>query len=123
MRTARETIGSEGNGVSSTPFGSTLGLTGSIATGAGGGALGYGNQPLDPVTGLPIITPSTGLAPAVSNLAPGTRLASDTLRLGIGYRLTDKVVLGGEVERDVSGDVLDVRFAPHSFTLLEVQLA
>ena len=26
-------------------------------------------------------------------------------------------------KRDVSGDVLDVRFAPHSFTLLEVQLA
>ena len=26
-------------------------------------------------------------------------------------------------KRDVSGDVLDVRFAPHSFTLLDVQLA
>jgi hypothetical protein len=104
LRAARETIGTQGNGVSSTPFGSTLGLTGSIATGAGGGALGYGNQPLDPVTGLPIITPSTGLAPAVSNLAPGTHLESNTARIGIGYKLTDKIRLGGEVEHDVSGD-------------------
>ena len=104
LRVARETIGTQGNGVSSTPFGSTLGLTGSIATGSGGGALGYGNQPLDPVTGLPIITPSTGLAPAVSNLAPGTHLESNTARIGIGYKLTDKITLGGEVEHDVSGD-------------------
>ncbi|MDQ2735942.1 MAG: hypothetical protein M3Y55_13365, partial [Pseudomonadota bacterium] len=104
LRTARETIGSQGNGVSSTPFGSTLGLTGSIASGSGGGALGYGNQPLDPVSGLPIITPSTGLAPAVSNLAPGTELQSDTVRLGVGYKLSDKVTLGGEVEHDISGD-------------------
>ena len=104
LRVARETIGTQGNGVSSTPFGSTLGLTGSIATGAGGGALGYGNQPLDPATGLPIITPSTGLAPAVSNLPPGMQLESDTARIGIGYKLTDRIALGGEVEHDVSGD-------------------
>ena len=104
LRVARETIGTQGNGVSSTPFGSTLGLSGSIATGAGGGALGYGNQPLDPATGLPIVTPSTGLAPAVSNLAPGTRLESNTARIGLGYKLSDSITLGGEIEHDVSGD-------------------
>ena len=104
LRVARETIGTQGNGVSSIPFGSQLGLTGSIATGAGGGALGYGNQPLDPVTGLPVIAPSTGLAPAVSSLAPGTRLESDTVRLGLGYKVNDKVTLGGEIEHNVSGD-------------------
>ena len=104
LRAARETIGTQGNGVSSVPFGSTLGLTGSIATGAGGGALGYGNQTLDPSTGLPVITPSTGLAPAVSNLAPGTKLESDTVRLGLGYKLTDRIRLGGEVEHNIDGD-------------------
>ncbi len=104
LRAARETIGTQGNGVSSMTFGSTLGLTGSIATGAGGGALGYGNQPLDPVTGLPIVTPSSGLAPAVSNLPPGSKLDSDTMRVGLGYKLTDKIVLGGEVEHDIGGD-------------------
>ena len=104
FRVARETIGTQGNGVSSTPFGSTVGLTGSIASGSGGGALGYGNQPLDPSTGLPVIAPSSGLAPAVSNLAPGTELESDTVHVGVGYKLTDRIVLGGEVEHDVSGD-------------------
>lgn len=104
LRAARETIGSQGNGVSSVPFGSQLGLTGSVASGAGGGALGYGNQALDPSTGLPVITPSTGLAPAVSNLAPGTHLQSDTVRVGLGYRLTETVRLGGEIEHDIDGD-------------------
>ncbi len=104
LRTARETIGTQGNGVSSVPFGSQLGLTGSIATGAGGGALGYGNQPLDPVSGLPILTPQTGLAPAVSSLPPGTKLESDTVRIGVGYKLTEKVTLGGQAEHDISGD-------------------
>ena len=103
LRSARETIGTQGNGVSSVPFGSTLGNSGSIGSGSGGGALGYGNQALDPVTGLPIIT-AGGLAPAVSNLAPGTRLSSDTVRLGAGYRLTDTITLGGEVEHEVAGD-------------------
>lgn len=103
LRAARETIGAQGNGVSSVPFGSTIGLTGSIGSGAGGGALGYGNQQLDPVTGLPIIT-SGGLAPAISNLPVGTKLSSDTVRLGAGYRLTDTVTLGGEVEHEVAGD-------------------
>ena len=103
LRVARETIGTQGNGVSSVPFASTIGLTGSIASGSGGGALGFGNQQLDPTTGLPIIG-SGGLPPAVSNLPPGTRLSSDTVRLGAGYRLTDTVTLGGEVEHEISGD-------------------
>ena len=104
FRVARETIGTQGNGVSSTPFGSTLGLTGSIASGSGGGALGYGNQPLDPSTGLPVIAPSSGLALATSNLAPGTKLESDTVHVGVGYALTEKIRLGGEIEHDISGD-------------------
>ncbi len=103
-RNLRETVGTLGTGVSSVPFSSQLGLTGSIATGAGGGALGYGNQALDPVTGLPIITASTGLTPATSNLPAGTKLASDTLRVGVGYKLTERITLGGEAEHDVSGE-------------------
>ncbi len=107
LRSARETIGtlttSSGSGASGTPFGSTFGNSGSIGSGAGGGALGYGNQAVDPVTGLPIIS-SGGGAAAVSNLAPGTRLNSNSLRLGAGYRISERVTLGGEVEHEVSGD-------------------
>jgi hypothetical protein len=107
LRSARETVGtssaSSGNGVSNTPFASTLGNSGSIGSGAGGGALGYGNQALDPVTGLPILG-AGGLAAAVSNLTPGTRLHSDSLRLGAGYRISERITLGGEVEHEVSGD-------------------
>ena len=103
VRVARETIGTQGNSVSSVPFGSTLGLSGSIASGSGGGALGYGNQAMDPVTGLPIIT-SGGLAPAISDLPAGTHLSSNSLRLGIGYRVTHRITVGGEAEHEVSGD-------------------
>ena len=38
LRSARETVGTQGNGVLTSPFGLTSGLTGSIATGSGGGA-------------------------------------------------------------------------------------
>ena len=103
LRAARETVGTQGNGLSSVPFGSTLGASGSIASGSGGGALGFGNQALDPATGLPVIQ-SGGLAAATSTLPAGTKLSSDTLRLGAGYRLTETVTLGGEVEHEVAGD-------------------
>jgi hypothetical protein len=107
LRSARETIGSlasnSGNGTSGTAFGSSSGNSGSIGSGAGGGALGYGNQAVDPVTGLPIIS-AGGPAAAVSNLAPGTRLNSNSLRLGAGYRISERITLGGEVEHEVSGD-------------------
>ncbi len=103
LRSARETIGITGNGLFTWPYDQTAGLTGSIASGSGGGALGYGNQLLDPATGLPVIRQG-GLPAATTSLAPGTRLASDTLRLGAGFKLTETVSLGGEIESDVSGE-------------------
>jgi hypothetical protein len=103
LRQNRETIGTEPNGLLTWPYDQTAGLTGSIATGSGGGALGFGNQVLDPTTGLPVIRQG-GLRPATTTLAPGTRLDSKTLRLGAGYRVNDRLTLGGEVEGDVDGD-------------------
>ena len=103
LRSQRETIGTQGNSVSSVPFGSTLGLSSSIASGSGGGALGLGSQALDPVSGLPLIGASA-LPAALSNLVPGTRLASDSVRFGIGFKATERLTLGAEVEHEVSGD-------------------
>lgn len=103
LRSERETIGTQGNGLLTAPFGSTAGLTSSIGSGSGGGALGFGNQSIDPATGLPIITQG-GLANSVTDLPAGTKLASDSVRLGAGYRVTDRFTLGGELEQDVSGD-------------------
>jgi hypothetical protein len=107
LRRARETTGTQGNGYLSSPFGLTNGLTsglsGSIATGSAGGALGFGAQVLDPATGLPVIVQG-GLAPANSSLPAGTRLASDSLRLGLGWKVNDRLRLGAEAEADVSGD-------------------
>ena len=103
LRSARETVGTQGNGVLTSPFSLTSGLTGSIATGSAGGALGFGNQVLDPASGLPVIV--QGALPPASNgsLAAGTRLESDSIRLGAGYRVSDKLRVGAEVETDVSG--------------------
>jgi hypothetical protein len=103
LRRMQETVGTQGNGLLSWPYSQTSGLTGSIASGSGGGALGFGNQLLDPATGLPVIQGSS-LPPAVSSLAPGRELSSTLLRLGAGYRLSDRVTLGGEIEGDVSGE-------------------
>ena len=103
LRRAEETIGTQANGTLSWPYDNTGGLTGSIASGSGGGLLGYGNQVLDPATGLPVIQ-QTALPAAVSSLPVGTRLQSSTVRLGAGWRATERVNLGAEVETDVSGD-------------------
>jgi len=103
LRSARETVGTQGNGLLTLPFGDTAGLSGSLASGAGGGALGYGNQALDPATGLPVVS-AGGLASAITSLPAGTRLASDSLRLGLGWRAAERVTLGAEVEHEVSGD-------------------
>ena len=102
LRSQRETVGTQANGSLSTPFGSTAGLSSSLASGAAGGALGYGNQALDPATGLPVIGGSALPAGTIS-LTAGTHLASDSLRLGAGYRLSERLSLGGELEHDVSG--------------------
>lgn len=103
LRSARETVGTQGNGVLTSPFGLTSGLSGSIATGSAGGALGYGAPVLDPATGLPVIVQGS-LSPATTSLKAGTRLASDSVRLGAGWRVNDRVRLGAEIEQDVSGD-------------------
>ncbi len=103
LRRAKETIGTQGSDVLFSPFSLTSGLTGSIATGSGGGAVGFGVQAVDPITGLPLL--SQGSLPAgTSSLAAGTELDSTTLRLGAGYRINDQWRVGGEVESDISGD-------------------
>lgn len=86
----------------STPFSSTAGLTSSIATGSGGSAVGFGNQVIDPVSGLVVISSGTSLAGTTADQTTG--LNSQTVRAGLGYRASDKFTLGGEVEHDVSGD-------------------
>jgi hypothetical protein len=103
IRQARETVGTQPNGTLSWPYDQTLGLGSSIGSGSGGGALGFGNQVLDPATGLPVIQQG-GLPAGSSSLAAGTRLDSTTVRLGAGWRVTDRFSLGAEVEGDISGD-------------------
>lgn len=103
IRAARETVGSLPNGSLSWPYDQTLGLGSSIGSGSGGGALGFGNQVLDPATGMPVIQQG-GLPGATTSLAAGTELSSDLLRLGAGFRVSDRFSLGAEAEADVSGD-------------------
>ena len=103
LRSARETVGALGNGALTWPYDQTLGLSSSIGSGSGGGALGFGNQVIDPATGLPVIQQG-GLPAGTSSLAEGTQLSSTTARIGAGYRLTDRATMGVEVESEVSGD-------------------
>lgn len=103
LRRAEELIGTQPNGLLSWPFDNTSGLAGSLASGAGGGALGFGQQVLDPATGLPVVRQG-GLPPASSSLAAGTRLESTSLRLGAGWRVNERLRLGAEVEESVDGD-------------------
>ncbi|BDU16637.1 SdrD B-like domain-containing protein [Lysobacter auxotrophicus] len=102
VRAIRETIGAYSPWSISPPFGSTGGLSGGFATGSAGGALGYGQQPLDPLTGLPVIR-SDGTVPT-SDLPVGTELESDTVHVGAGYKINDKFVVGGEYEQDFNGE-------------------
>ncbi len=100
LRSIQETAGTT-TGMFTTPFSSTTGLSGSIATGSGGSAVGFGNQQIDPVSGLPVINSS--LLPGATGVHLTDR-HSDTVRVGLGYRVNEKFTLGGEVERDISGD-------------------
>lgn len=102
LRKMRETVGRFSAWSSATPFGDRFGLTGSSATGSAGGALGFGQQPLDPLTGMPLIFNGVGQAP-LSDLPIGTRLDSTTLRLGAGLRASERLMVGAEVEGDIAG--------------------
>jgi len=101
LRSLRESAGSA-TGTLASPFASTAGLTSSMATGSGGGAVGFGNQALDPATGLPLITTSTTPTGTTATNADG--LHSDSLRVGLGFKVTDRFTLGGEIEHDINGD-------------------
>ncbi len=104
VRSIRETIGVTSPWSSGAPFGNAGGLTGGFASGSGGGALGYGQQALDPLTGLMVINGSSSGSPLTSDLPVGTELESDSARIGLGYRLSDRLSAGAEVERSVSGE-------------------
>ena len=104
VRSIRETIGLTSPWSSGVPFGNAGGLTGGIATGSGGGALGYGQQALDPLTGLMVINGSSSGSPITSDLPVGTELESDSARIGLGYRLSERLSAGAEVEHSVSGE-------------------
>jgi hypothetical protein len=86
------------------PFSSTAGLTGSIASGAAGSATGYGNQVIDTVSGLPVI--QNGTLPVLPTLNQASGMQTETARVGLGFKATDRLTLGGEVESSVSGDPL-----------------
>ena len=86
-----------------TPFASTTGLTGSVATGSAGGAVGFGNQLVDPVTGLVGIRPGASV-PTTGGAANASALSSETLRLGASLRATDQLTVGGEIEGEIHGD-------------------
>lgn len=103
-RAIRETVGAYSPWTSTLGYGEAGGLTGGFASGSGGGALGYGQQPLDTLTGLPVIGSSSALTGTASDLPIGTRLSSDSARLGAGYRVGEKLTLGGEYEQSVAGE-------------------
>ncbi len=110
LRQIRETAGqvSATTLAGTSPFGSTAGLSGSLGSGAAGGATGFGNQLIDPATGLPVIQPgstSAGQTAIGSSTVPaGTQLDSRTARLALGYRVSERLGLGAEVEQSISGE-------------------
>lgn len=104
LRSIRETIGVNSTWSTNTGYGNIGGLTGGFATGGGGGALGYGAQALDPATGLMMINGSGSGEIINSDLPVGTELESDSARLGLGYRFSDRFSAGAEVEQAISGE-------------------
>jgi hypothetical protein len=101
LRAVRQSAGTI-VGTQASPFASTAGLTSSVATGSGGGAVGFGNQTLDPATGLPLITTSS--TPTGTSNANTNGLRSDSLRAGLGFKATERFTLGGEIEHEINGD-------------------
>jgi hypothetical protein len=102
LRSLRESAGTTTATLAS-PFASASGLTSSIGVGAGGGAMGFGNQSIDPVSGLPVIQSSSAL-PGTPGATIANGLRSDTLRVGLGFKATDLLTLGGEIEHEINGD-------------------
>ncbi len=103
LRALRETPGTS-PGVMPSPFSSTAGLGSSIGAGAGGGAVGFGNQMLDPVTGLPVIQPGNSITGGTPSVTHASTLNTDTVRAGVGYKVNERLSLGAEAEHNVSGD-------------------
>lgn len=104
LRSIRETVGRYYTWASNIGYGGNLGgLSGGWATGAAGGALGFGQQPLDPSTGLPIILNGNNQGIA-SDLPVGTKLESDMARIGLGVRASERLMFGGEYEQSYSGE-------------------
>ena len=87
---------------SAAPFASTAGLSGSIASGSGGGLAGYGNQAIDPSSGLPSIQ-STSLG-SIAAASQALALRTETARIGLGFKATERLTLGAEVESSFEGD-------------------
>lgn len=103
-RAVRETVGAYYTWANSNNgYGNIGGLSGGYATGAAGGLLGYGQQPLDPLTGLPVIQ-NGSMGDVASTLPVGTELSADMLRLGAGWRATERLQLGAEIEQDIHGE-------------------
>lgn len=101
LRSVNESAGTVSSTLAS-PFASTAGLSSSLASGSGGGAVGFGNQTVDPVTGLPVIQTGTTASGTSGTLSGATH--SDTVRVGVGYKATDRLTVGAEVEQEISGD-------------------
>lgn len=101
VRNIHETAGTT-TGLFSTPFSSTSGLTGSIATGSGGSAVGFGTQSIDPVSGLPVF--GSGSSRTGTTYVNPNDIDSTTLRVGLGFRYSERLTLGAEAEHDIAGD-------------------
>ena len=56
----------------------------------------------DPITGLPII--QTGNGVTGTTVTNTTGLRSDSARVGVGFKATERLTVGGEIEHDISGD-------------------
>ena len=104
LRSIRETVGAYSAWTTGSVFGNAGGLTGGFATGSGGGALGYGSQPLDPLTGLPVLGSNGAQGEWTSSLPVGTELESETARIGLGFKASEKLTVGGEVEQEIRGE-------------------
>ncbi len=93
VRHLRESAGKRR--IATSPFSDTTGLTGSNATGNGGGLAGWGNAQLNSTTGLGSGTALTDTALAAAD--------STTARVGLGWQVAERWTVGGEVEQDIDG--------------------